>query len=123
MSTHNHTPATRVASIRSAHMITKVHHVGVVVRDIEASLRFYRDTLGLPVYKRQTISEQGVEAVLLTLGDSEVELLEPTVPDTGIARYLEKRGEGLHHVCFQVDDVQRDLDSLKERQVEMIDQQ
>ncbi len=104
-------------------MITKVHHVGVVVRDIEASLRFYRDTLGLPVYKRQTITEQGVEAVLLTLGDSEIELLEPTVPDTGIARYLEKRGEGLHHVCFQVDDVQRDLDSLKERQVEMIDQQ
>jgi methylmalonyl-CoA/ethylmalonyl-CoA epimerase len=104
-------------------MITKVHHVGVVVRDIEASLRFYRDTLGLPVYKRQRLIEQGVEAILLTLGDSEIELLEPVVPDTGIARYLEKRGEGLHHVCFQVDDVDRDLASLKERQVEVIDQQ
>ena len=104
-------------------MITKVHHVGVVVRDIEASLRFYRDTLGLPVYKRQRLIEQGVEAILLTLGDSEIELLEPVVPDTGIARYLEKRGEGLHHVCFQVDDVDRDLESLKERQVEVIDQQ
>jgi len=104
-------------------MITRVHHVGVVVRDTELAMRFYRDTLGLPVSKQQIISEQGVRATLLTLGDSEIELLEPVVADTGIARYLDKRGEGLHHVCFQVDSVDDDLAALKRQQVEVIDQE
>jgi len=103
-------------------MIQKVHHVGVVVRDMEQAMRFYRDTLGLHVHKLETIQEQGVKAALLKLGDSEIELLEPVVPDTGIARYLERKGEGLHHVCFQVDDVERDLEALKARGTEMIDQ-
>jgi methylmalonyl-CoA/ethylmalonyl-CoA epimerase len=103
-------------------MIQKVHHVGVVVRDMEQAMRFYRDTLGLHVHKLETIQEQGVKAALLTLGDSEIELLEPVVPDTGVARYLERKGEGLHHVCFQVDDVERDLAALKARGTEMIDQ-
>lgn len=103
-------------------MIEKVHHVGVVVRDIEAAMRFYRDTLGLHLHKLETIEEQGVKAALLTLGDSEIELLEPVVPDTGVARFLERKGEGLHHVCFQVDDVERDLAALKDAGTEMIDQ-
>ena len=104
-------------------MIEKVHHVGVVVRDMEQAMRFYRDTLGLPVHKLETIAEQGVQAALLTLGDSEIELLQPVQPDTGIARYLERKGEGLHHICFQVDDIERDLDALKQRGTDMIDQQ
>ena len=104
-------------------MIQKVHHVGVVVRDMEQAMRFYRDTLGLPVHKLETIQEQGVRAALLTLGDSEIELLEPVVPDTGVARYLERKGEGLHHICFQVDDIERDLNTLKMRGTEIIDQQ
>ncbi|MDP9236404.1 MAG: methylmalonyl-CoA epimerase [Chloroflexota bacterium] len=104
-------------------MIKKVHHVGVVVRDMEQAMRFYRDTLGLPIRKQQPIPDQGVEAALLTLGDSEIELLQPTRSDTGIARYLERKGEGLHHICFEVDDVQRDLELLKTRGTEMIDQQ
>jgi len=104
-------------------MIKKVHHVGVVVRDMDQAMTFYRDTLGLHVHKVETIQEQGVKAALLTLGDSEIELLEPVVPDTGVARYLESRGEGLHHVCFEVDDIERDLQALKDKQVELIDQQ
>jgi methylmalonyl-CoA epimerase len=104
-------------------VIEKVHHVGVVVRDLDVSLRFYRDTLGLHVHKQETIDDQGVRAALLTLGDSEIELIQPTVPDNGVARYLEKRGEGLHHVCFQVDSIDRDLEGLKVMQVELIDQQ
>ena len=83
-------------------MITKVHHVGVVVRDMEQAMRFYRDTLGLALHKLETIQEQGVKAALLTLGDSEIELLEPIVTDNGVARYLERKGEGLHHICFSV---------------------
>jgi methylmalonyl-CoA/ethylmalonyl-CoA epimerase len=104
-------------------MITKIHHVGVVVRDMEQAMRFYRDTLGLPVHKMQLIHEQGVKAALLTLGTSEIELLEPIVTDNGIARYLERKGEGLHHICFQSDDVELDLAALKARGTEMIDQQ
>lgn len=104
-------------------MIKKVHHVGVVVRDMEQSMRFYRDTLGLPVHKLETIEEQGVKAALLTVGDSEIELLEPVVTDNGVARYLESKGEGLHHICFEVDDIERDLDQLKQREVELIDRE
>ena len=104
-------------------MIQKVHHVGVVVRDMEQAMRFYRDTLGLHVHKLETIPEQGVKAALLTLGDSEIELLEPVVPDTGIARYLDRKGEGLHHICFQVDSIDHDLDALKAHGTELIDQQ
>jgi methylmalonyl-CoA/ethylmalonyl-CoA epimerase len=104
-------------------MITKVHHVGVVVRDIEQAMRFYRDLLGLPVHKIEVMRDQGVRAALLTLGTSEIELLEPVVTDNGVARYLERKGEGLHHVCFEVDDVERHLTDLKMRGTEMIDQQ
>ena len=104
-------------------MIKKVHHVGVVVRDIEQALGFYRDTLGLAVHKIQTMDDQGVRAALLTLGDSEIELLQPVVDDNGVARYLERRGEGLHHVCFEVDDVDGDLRALQKLQVELIDQE
>ncbi len=103
-------------------MIKKVHHVGIVVRDMEQAMRFYRDTLGLSVHKLEAIPEQGVSAALLTLGDSEIELLQPVQPDTGVARYLDRKGEGLHHICFEVDDVQGDLDTLKSRGIEMIDQ-
>jgi methylmalonyl-CoA/ethylmalonyl-CoA epimerase len=103
-------------------MIKKVHHVGVVVRDIDSAMRFWRDTLGLHVHKMQTIDEQGVRAALMTVGDSEIELIEPTVNDNGVARYLDAKGEGLHHVCFQVDSVDADLESLKARGIEMIDQ-
>ena len=103
-------------------MIKKVHHVGVVVRDMEQAMRFYRDLLGLSVHKIEILHDQGVKAALLTLGDSEIELLEPIVPDNGVARYLERKGEGLHHICFEVGDVDRDLSELKARGIEMIDQ-
>lgn len=103
-------------------MLTSVHHVGVVVRDIEQATRFWRDTLGLHLHKLETIDEQGVKAALLTVGDSEIELLEPTVTDNGVARYLERKGEGLHHICFHSTDIERDLVDLKEKGVEMIDQ-
>ena len=84
---------------------------------------FYRDLLGLHVHKIETIEDQGVKAALLTLGDTEIELLQPMVADNGVARYLERKGEGLHHVCFEVDDVESALTSLKQRGTEMIDQQ
>jgi methylmalonyl-CoA/ethylmalonyl-CoA epimerase len=104
-------------------MITKVHHVGVVVRDIEQAMRFWRDTLGLPLHELRVMNDQGVKAALLSVGDAEVELLEPIVEDNGVARYLQRKGEGLHHICFQSNDVERDLLALKAKGTELIDQQ
>ncbi len=86
-------------------MVRRIHHVGIVVRRLTDAYRFYRDTLGLPVLRQADLPDQGVRAALLAAGDSEIELLEPTDPSNGVSRYLATRGEGLHHVCFDVADV------------------
>jgi methylmalonyl-CoA/ethylmalonyl-CoA epimerase len=99
-----------------------VHHIGIVVRSIDKALAVYRDTLGMAMLKEETIEDQGVRAALLDSGNSFLELLEPTVPDTGIARYLEKRGEGLHHVCFEVNDIVASLAEYKSSGLELIDE-
>ena len=75
-------------------MLTKIHHVGIVVRSLDAAYAFYRDALCLPVHKEAIIQDQGVRAALLTIGESEIELLEPIAPGTGVARFLDQRGEG-----------------------------
>jgi methylmalonyl-CoA/ethylmalonyl-CoA epimerase len=102
-------------------MIQRIHHVGVVVRDIEPALRHFRDTIGLPYEATEFIENQQVTAAFLKIGNSHIELISPTDPTNGIARYLEKRGEGLHHVCFEVPDVAAELTRLKDDGVEMID--
>src|SRR5579859_205400 len=107
---------------RLASMLKKIHHVGVVVRSADEALRFYRDTLGLSVAKDAVIEDQGVRGVLLPAGETEIELLEPTRPGTGVARFLE-RGEGLHHVCFESDDVAAELQTAKTRGLRLIDEQ
>jgi methylmalonyl-CoA epimerase len=100
-----------------------VHHIGVVVRSIDEAYKLYRDVLGLNVLAEEEVEDQGVKAALLGLGNSFLELLEPTVPDTGIARYLEKRGEGLHHVCLEVDDIRATLAELKAKDVPLVDEE
>jgi methylmalonyl-CoA epimerase len=102
-------------------MLKKIHHVGIVVRSIEVAYAFYRDTLSLPVHKQDIIPDQGVKAALLTIGSSEVELLEPLVAHTGVARFLERRGEGLHHLCFETDDIVCELESTKAKGVAVLD--
>lgn len=101
----------------------RVHHTGVVVRSLEEAYAFYRDKLGLRLVKEEMIQDQGVKAALLDLGNGLLELLEPVQPDTGIARYLERRGEGLHHVCLEVDDIRASLADLKSKGVELIDEE
>ena len=103
-------------------MLKKIHHVGIVVRSITTAYAFYRDTLSLPVHKEDIIQDQGVKAALLTIGASEIELLEPITPGTGVAHFLENRGEGLHHICFETDDVYRELEAAKTRGIAVIDQ-
>ncbi|MEX0684000.1 MAG: methylmalonyl-CoA epimerase [Dehalococcoidia bacterium] len=103
-------------------MIDKIHHVGIAVHNLDESLKFYRDTLGLHVHALDTIEDQGVRAALLKIGESEIELLEPTRPDANMAKFLERKGEGLHHICFQTADVDGELEVLKAKGVELVDQ-
>jgi methylmalonyl-CoA/ethylmalonyl-CoA epimerase len=99
----------------------RIHHVGIVVNRLEDAYRFYRDTLGLPLVKEATIPDQHVRAALLGAGESEIELLEPLDPSSGIGRFLARRGEGLHHLCFDTPDIVKTLTSLKEMRVELLD--
>lgn len=103
-------------------MIDRIHHIGIAVHSLDDALKFYRDTLGLHVQVQDTIEDQGVRAALLSIGQSEIELLEPTRPDAGVAKFLERKGEGLHHICFQTEDVDGDLEALKAQGVELVDQ-
>jgi methylmalonyl-CoA/ethylmalonyl-CoA epimerase len=103
-------------------MIDRIHHVGIAVHDLDESLKFYRDTLGLHVHALDTVEDQGVRAALLTIGESEIELLEPTRPDANMAKFLDRKGEGLHHICFNTPDVDGDIEALKAKGVELVDQ-
>lgn len=102
--------------------LTRIHHVAVVVRDADQALTFYRDALGLSVSKDEVINEQGVRGVLLPLDNCEIELIQPVDDDTGVAKYLEANGEGLHHICFESDDIAADLKAAKALGMEMIDE-
>jgi len=102
-------------------MLIGVHHAGIVVRSLAEAYRFYRDTLGLPLVREAEVRDQGVRAALLAAGPGEVELLEPLHDATGIGRFLARRGEGLHHVCFETPDVGAALLDLQRREVELID--
>jgi methylmalonyl-CoA epimerase len=103
-------------------MIDKIHHVGIAVRSLDEALKFYRDTLGLHVHAEDTVEDQGVRAALLAIGESEIELLEPLGPEANMAKFIERRGEGLHHICFQTADVDGDLETLKQKEVPLVDQ-
>ena len=102
-------------------MIKKIHHIGIVVESLARAGRFWRDALGLPLVREAEIADQGVRAALLAAGDSEIELLEPTRADTGVARFLAKRGEGLHHICLETPNVDADLGALKAQNVALLD--
>jgi methylmalonyl-CoA/ethylmalonyl-CoA epimerase len=102
-------------------VVRRIHHVGIVVRRLAEAYRFYRDTLELPVLTEATLPDQGVRAALLGAGETEVELLEPLDPTRGIARFLARHGEGLHHLCFDVPDVEATMAGLAQRGVDLID--
>ena len=99
----------------------KVHHVAVVVEDVEAALGFWRDTLGLPVELVLPIEGDRVTIAFLPVGESKVELVQPTDDTTGVARFLAGKGEGFHHVCFEVDDLAATLTRLGLDGIELID--
>jgi methylmalonyl-CoA/ethylmalonyl-CoA epimerase len=104
-------------------MLTVIDHVGVAVEDIDAALSLYRDALGMPLVHRETVTDQGVDAALLDVGDGHVELLQPLGPDTPVGKFLSKKGPGLHHVAYRVPDVANALQQLSAAGLRLIDEQ
>ena len=102
--------------------VLKIDHIGIAVNSIETGKRFWKDILGLDFEGSETVEEQKVTTAFFPVGDSEVELLESIDPDGPIARYLEKKGEGIQHVAFCVDNVEASLKELKEKGIRLIDE-
>jgi methylmalonyl-CoA/ethylmalonyl-CoA epimerase len=102
--------------------LSAIDHVGIAVEDIDAALALYGETLGMPVVHRETISQQGVDAALLDVGDSHIELLQPLGPDTTVGKFLARRGPGLHHVAYRVASVEETLQALSAAGVRLIDE-
>ena len=104
-------------------MLKKIYHLGYAVEDIEASARFYEEHFGAHTGEPEEVEEQGIVATMFEVGESMIELVQPTRPDSPVGKFLEKRGEGFHHVAFQVDDLEAALMELKENGVELIDEE
>jgi methylmalonyl-CoA/ethylmalonyl-CoA epimerase len=102
--------------------IKKINHVAIVVENIDSALAFWKDQLGLDLDHIEDVPSQASKVAFLPIGEGEVELVEPTDPESGLAKYLEKRGEGMHHICMEVDDIEGMLKILKEKGVRLINE-
>ncbi len=102
--------------------IKNIDHIGIAVKSIEQAGKFYTDILGLDIEDIETVAEQKVNVAFIPITDSEVELLESVEPDGPVAKYIEKRGEGIQHIAFRVDNIEQCLEELKEKGVRLIDQ-
>jgi methylmalonyl-CoA/ethylmalonyl-CoA epimerase len=115
---HEH-QCTRIETLR---MYKKVHHIGIAVHDLEKSLELYRDLLGLPCAGTHEVPEQKVITAFFPVGDTHLELIQPTEGNVGMTKFLEKRGEGIHHLCFEVDDIETALAACQSRGLRLIDE-
>lgn len=102
-------------------MVKKVDHIGVAVKNLEDSLKFYQDTLGLELAGVEVVEEQKVRVAFLPVGDTEVELLESTDPEGPIAKFIEKKGEGIQHIAYKVENIEEAIKEMEEKGVRMID--
>ena len=98
----------------------KINHVAIVVQDIDAALNFWEQTFGLELNHVEEVPSQKSKVAFLPLGESEIELVQPTTSDSGLANFLEKRGEGMHHICIEVEDIDATLAELKSKGVRLI---
>lgn len=106
-----------------AAMFSRIDHVGVAVEDLDSAIALYEESFQMELAHRETVEEQGVEAVLLDVGDGHVELLAPLGPDTAVGKFLAKKGPGLHHVAYAVEDIDATLEAVKAAGLELIDQE
>jgi methylmalonyl-CoA epimerase len=104
-------------------VLGRIDHVGVAVEDLDEAIELYTQRLGMPLQHRETVEEQGVEAVLVGVGDSHVELLRPLGPDTAVGRFLQRNGPGLHHVAYGTDDIASAIDDVRKAGLRLIDEQ
>jgi methylmalonyl-CoA/ethylmalonyl-CoA epimerase len=102
--------------------IKKINHVAIVVRDIEESLKFWETAFGLKLDHVENVPSQKAKVAFLPVGDSEVELVQPTEPESGMGKFLDTKGEGLHHLCFEVQDIDATLAALKQAGVRLINE-
>ncbi|MDQ3833975.1 MAG: methylmalonyl-CoA epimerase [Actinomycetota bacterium] len=102
-------------------MLKKIYHLGYAVEDLDAAARFYREYFGAVTGEPEEVEEQGVIATMFDVGESKIELVQPTRPDSPVGKFLAENGEGFHHVAFQVEDLETILKGLKENGVELID--
>jgi len=102
--------------------IKQINHVAIVVEDIEDSLNFWRDALGIELHELREVPAEKSKVAFLPVSGGEIELVQPTTSDSGIAKYLDKRGQGMHHVCFEVDDIDAMMVQLKAHGVRMINE-
>ncbi len=103
-------------------MVTKIDHIGVAVKNLEESLKFYQETLGLELHGVEIVEEQKVKVAFLPIGDTEIELLESTDPEGPIAKYIDKKGEGVQHIAYRVDDIEKAIADMLSKGVKMIDE-
>ncbi|AEI13832.1 methylmalonyl-CoA epimerase [Flexistipes sinusarabici DSM 4947] len=103
-------------------MLKKIDHIGIAVKSLEEAVRFY-ETLGVSVESYEEVTSQKVKVAFIKLGDSNVELLEPTSEDSPVAKFLEKKGEGIHHLCYEVNDVSESLDIMKKDGMKLINEE
>src|SRR5689334_17469693 len=111
------------AKLSSSPVFGRIDHIGVAVEDLDEAVALYSERLGMPVEHRETVEEQGVEAVLLGIGTGHVELLASLGPDTAVGKFLERNGPGLHHVAYGTDDIDSALDSVRAAGLRLIDEQ
>lgn len=103
-------------------MLIKINHIGIAVPSLDAVLPFYRDTLGMPFHGIEEVAEQKVRVAMLGIGESKIELLEPTAPDSPVAKFLEKSGPGIHHLAYEVDDIEQAIAAMLDKGARMIDE-
>jgi len=104
-------------------MIKKISHIAIVVPDLDEAMNFWVDVLGLPLTHVEHVADQNVDVAFLPSGDSEIELLEPVSEKSGVARFMRKRGPGMHHICFEVDDIEEMLVRMKEAGIQLINEE
>ncbi|MGC9367453.1 MAG: methylmalonyl-CoA epimerase [bacterium] len=104
-------------------MIQKINHLGIAVNNLDEQIPFYRDILKFNFLGIEEVSDQKVRVAIFQIGEVKIELLEPTDPDSPIAKYLDKKGAGIHHIAYQTDNIQHQIDELTNQNINMIDQQ
>ncbi len=104
-------------------MFDRIDHIGLAVTDLDGAVELYRDRLGMPLQHREVVEQFGVEAVLLGIGDSHVELLSPTDPESAVGRFIQRGGPGLHHVAYQTADIDAALEQARSAGLELIDEE